>query len=249
MLHFLPPLEHLYVIYLRLYSLSLLHTHTHRYSGLFAKRLQHPQEIETTTANSKHSMRLVTILLSAYCKLHFAFHYKQFLIRVIHLVNSRFAGLLGATLAIFIKITLSNDVSISTTLCWIFIPSLIVSLVIIIFVLGTQSNENAIFSFNLKHPFLPATILFACIYLFTAVSVAAWIRLTTWMIIGSFLIFFNDLTNCFFFYSLIDFVSNVDVTAFFFKFQTFCLSLFSYNFLNISLFVFRQNVLRNELKS
>lgn len=165
-------------------------------------------------------MSLVTILLSAYCKLHFAFHYEPFQIRVIYLVNSTYAGLLGATLAILIKIALSNDVAISKTLCWIFIPSLIVSLVVIVFVLGAQSNENAIFSFNLKHPFLPATILFACIYLFTAVSVAAWIRLTTWMIIGSFLIFLNDLTNCFFSYSLIDFVPNVDVNAFFFKFQT-----------------------------
>ena len=101
-------------------------------------------------------------------------------------------GLLAVTLAILIKIVISKAVTISMTLCWIFISILIASLLVIVFVLGVQPKRNAIFSLNLSHPLLPASVLFGCIFLFTAIDVAAWIRLVIWTTIGNLTIIFND---------------------------------------------------------
>ncbi|XP_055301854.1 uncharacterized protein LOC129568229 [Sitodiplosis mosellana] len=137
-----------------------------RYSGRLKQ--QHPCENGTsaTVTKSTRSISLVTILLSAYC-------------------------LLAATLAILIKIVISKAVTISMTLCWIFISILIVSLLVIVLVLGAQPKGNAIFSLNLSHPLLPAIVLFGCIFLFTAIDVAAWIRLAIWMTIGILLYFIS----------------------------------------------------------
>lgn len=92
-------------------------------------------------------------------------------------------------LSIFIKIAELNAVPISTTVYWIFISILIASLVTIVLVLGAQPKGNAIFELNLSHPLLPAVVLFTCIYLCTAIDVAAWIRLAIWTIIGNLQLF------------------------------------------------------------
>lgn len=148
----------------------------------------YPQEngtTQTTVTKSTRPISLVTILLSAYCESKFSIRQNAICNDVIYLRSVFYAGLFAATLAILIKIVITKAVTISLTVCWVFISILIASLLVIVFMLGAQPKGNAIFSFSHKHPLPPAIVLFGCIYLFTAVDAAAWIRLAIWMTIGS----------------------------------------------------------------
>lgn len=108
------------------------------------------------------------------------------------------AGFLAATLTIYIKLVASDTITVSTTIFWTFTAILIAGLVAIVLLLSTQPKGNAIFSFNRSHPLFPAIILFGCIYLCTAIDVAAWIRLAVWIAIGKFCdsnLFCNKFSN------------------------------------------------------
>lgn len=194
---FLPQLCHhnFHVIYAQ-FSLSLLVSifslqmfHLLATAVTASTRKWHSHEINTLNKFGHHfTVRLLWVAFSKW--LSFV---------IVEFICEQFCnhpGLLAATLAILIKIIILDIVTMSTTLCWIVMSVLVVGLLAIVFVLGAQPRGNAMFTMSLSHPLIAATVLFACIYLFTAVDVTAWIRIVIWMTIGNLhTIILNALTR------------------------------------------------------
>lgn len=166
----------------------------HRHSAQLKQRLRSPVLVngKLSTGERPKSMQakisLITILLVVYCKCKSNSFVLSFVANRIRkftpLSLAPKTGLLAIILTIYVRLVTTDTITVSTVAFWTVNGILAIGLLAIVFLLGMEPKGNAMFALSFSHPMPPAIVLVVCIYLCSAIDVAAWIRFAVWMIVG-----------------------------------------------------------------